>query len=84
MTTLILEPDNQAKVEAIKAFAKEMDIKIIEKEAEQETEDYFYLKGVKVRKAKGKIDLEKMSGSIPNIDMDPETFRKKAWSRNKI
>jgi hypothetical protein len=83
MQTLILESDNKKALKAIKAIAQEMNIKTTEKKTEQETEDYYYWKGVKIRKAKGKLDLKALSGSIPNIDMDPETFRKKLWKRNK-
>ena len=83
MQTLILESDNKKALKAIKVIAEEMNIKTTEKKTEQETEDYYYWKGVKIRKAKGKLDIKALSGSIPNIDMDPETFRKKIWKRNK-
>jgi hypothetical protein len=83
MESITLTSNSKSALKAIKAIAKEMpNISILEK-TEVETDEYYYLKGVRVRKAKGKLNIEKLSGSIPNIDMDPKTFRKKLWSRQK-
>jgi hypothetical protein len=82
MQTLIFTSDNKKALAAIKDFAKELDVEVTEKNTE-ETDEFYYWKGVKVRKAKGELDIKKMSGSIPNINMDPETFRKELWTRKK-
>jgi hypothetical protein len=84
MQTLTITSDNKNSLKAIKAFAKEQSDVTITVKKEEETDEYFYLKGVRVRKAKGKLDIEKISGSIPNLNMDPKTFRKKIWSREKV
>jgi hypothetical protein len=84
MQTLILESDNKKALKAIKVIAEEMNIKTTEKKTEQETEDYYYWKGVKIRKAKGKLDVKKMAGSLSDIHFeDPAELRKKAWTRKK-
>jgi hypothetical protein len=83
MESITLTSNSKSALKAIKAIAKEMPNISISEKAEVETDDYYYLKGVRVRKAKGKLDIQKLSGSIPNIDMDPKTFRKKIWSRQK-
>ena len=84
MQTLILESDNKKALKAIKAIAEEMNIKTTEKKAEKETDDYYYWKGVKVRKAKGKLDIKALSGSLSDINFeDPAEIRKKAWTRKK-
>lgn len=44
---------------------------------------YSYFKGVKLRNSKGKLDIEKLSVSMPNLNLNPETFRKEIWSRKK-
>jgi hypothetical protein len=84
MQTLTITSDNKNSLKAIKAFAKEQSDVTITVKNEKETDEYFYLKGVRVRKAKGKLDIDKLAGSFPNIDLDPKTFRKKLWSREKV
>jgi hypothetical protein len=84
MQTLILESDNKKALKAIKAIAEEMNIKTTEKKTEAETDDYYYWKGVKVKKAKGKLDIKALSGSLSDINFeDPSVIRKKAWTRKK-
>jgi hypothetical protein len=84
MQTLTITSDNKNSLKAIKAFAKEQSDVTITIKKEEETDEFFYLKGVRVRKAKGKLDIDKLAGSFPNFDMDPQTFRKKLWSREKV
>ncbi len=85
MQTFILESDNKAAMKVIKAAAKEMKITLTEKtELDDGNNDFYYVNGVRIRKAKGKLDIEKISGSFPNLDIDPKTYRKKLWSRQKV
>jgi hypothetical protein len=84
MESITLTSNSKSALKAIKAIAKEMPNISISEKKEVETDEYYYLKGVRVTKAKGKLDIEKLSGSIPNMDMDPKTFRKKIWSRQKV
>lgn len=84
MESITLTSNSKSALKAIKAIAKEMpNISISEKTEEDDGSSDFYIKGVKVRKPKGKLDIDKLSGSFPNMDMDPKTFRKKLWSRQK-
>ena len=84
MQTLILESDNKKAIKAIKAIAKEMNIKTTEKEIEEETREFFYINGVRVRKAKGILNVEKMAGSLTHLNFeDPKKIRKNAWRRKK-
>ena len=86
MESITLTSNSKSALKAIKAIAKEMpNISITEnvENVEKETDEFFYIKGVRVRKAKGKLDIEKLSGSFPNLNMDPKTYRKKLWSRQK-
>lgn len=83
MESITLTSNSKSALKAIKAIAKQMPNISISENTEVETDEYYYLRGVKVTKAKGKLDIEKLSGSFPNMDMDPKTFRKKLWSRQK-
>jgi hypothetical protein len=59
-----------------------MKSKIFNKKIEEKS-SHSYLKEVKGRNSKGKLEIEKLSGSIPNLNMDPESFRKEIWTRKK-
>ena len=81
MQTFILESDNKAAMKVIKAAAKEMKITLTEK-TEKETDEFFYINGVRVRKGKGKLNVDKMAGSLSHINFeDPKIIREKAWRR---
>ncbi len=83
MQTFILESDNKAAMKVIKAAAKEMKITLTEKK-EEETDEFFYINGVRVRKGKGKLNVDKMAGSLSHINFeDPKIIREKAWRRKK-
>jgi hypothetical protein len=83
MQTFILESDNKAAMKVIKAAAKEMKITLTEK-TEEETSEYYYINGVRVRRGKGKLDVEKNAGSLSHINFeDPKIIREKAWRRKK-
>ena len=83
MQTYILKSDNKAAMKAIKAVAKEMKITVTEK-IEEETDEFFYINGVRVRKGKGKLNVDKMAGSLSHINFDdPKIIREKAWRRKK-
>lgn len=83
MQTFILESDNKAAMKVIKAAAKEMKITLTEK-TEKETDEFFYINGVRVRKGKGKLNVDKMAGSLSHINFeDPKIIREKAWRRKK-
>jgi hypothetical protein len=86
MESITLTSKSKSALKAIKAIAKEMpDITISEQtQADDGNSDFYYINGVRVRKAKGKLDIEKLSGIFPNMNMDPKTFRKKLWSRQKV
>lgn len=79
MPTLILESENTSALNAIKAVAKELHVKITQRKTE-DSKLPLYERSY-VRKATRKLDIKKLAGSIPNLDMDPKTFRKKAWER---
>ncbi len=83
MQTLIISSKNKKSLKAIKTFAKELDDVTITVKDEEETDEFFYINGVRVRKGKGKLDIEKLAGSFPNLGMNPKTFRKKIWRRKK-
>jgi hypothetical protein len=83
MESITLTSNSKNALKAIKAIAKEMPNISISEKLKEETDEYYYLKGVRVTKAKGNLNIEKLSGSYPNIDMNPKTFRKKLWSRQK-
>ena len=86
MQSITLTSTSKSALKAIKAIAKEMpNISIAENVEifEKETDEFFYIKGVRVRKAKGKLDIDKMAGSFPNLNMEPKTYRKKLWTRPK-
>ena len=83
MQTYILKSDNKAAMKVIKAAAKEMKITLTEKK-EEETDEFFYINGVRVRKGKGKLNVDKMAGSLSHINFeDPKIIREKAWRRKK-
>lgn len=83
MQTYILKSDNKAAMKVIKAAAKEMKITLTEKN-EEETDEFFYINGVRVRKGKGKLNVDKMAGSLSHINFeDPKIIREKAWRRKK-
>ena len=83
MQTYILKSDNKAAMKVIKAAAKEMKITLTEKN-EEETDEFFYINGVRVRKGKGKLNIDKMAGSLSHINFeDPKIIREKAWRRKK-
>ena len=83
MQTYILKSDNKAAMKVIKAAAKEMKITLSEKN-EEETDEFFYINGVRVRKGKGKLNIDKMAGSLSHINFeDPKIIREKAWRRKK-
>ena len=83
MQTYILKSDNKAAMKVIKAAAKEMKITLSEKN-EEETDEFFYINGVRVRKGKGKLNVDKMAGSLSHINFeDPKIIREKAWRRKK-
>ena len=87
MQSITLTSTSKSALKAIKAIAKEMpNISIAEnvENVEKETDEFFYIKGVRVRKAKGKLDVEKNAGSLSDIHFDdPKTIRKNAWRRKK-
>ena len=83
MQTYILKSDNKAAMKVIKAAAKEMKITLTEKN-EEETDEFFYINDVRVRKGKGKLNVDKMAGSLSHINFeDPKIIREKAWRRKK-
>ena len=83
MQTYILKSDNKAAMKVIKAAAKEMKITLTEKK-EEETDEFFYINGVRVRKGKGKLNVDKMAGSLSHINFEePKIIREKAWRRKK-
>jgi hypothetical protein len=84
MEILTIASNNKNSLKAIKAFAKEQSDVTISIKKEEETDEYLYLKGVRVTKAKGKLDIDKLAGSLSHIDFgDPKTLRKNAWRRKK-
>ncbi len=84
MQTLTISSDNKNSLKAIKAFAKEQADVVITVKKEEETDEFFYINGVRVRKAKGKFNVDKMAGSLSHINFeDPKTIRKNAWRRKK-
>ena len=84
MESITLTSKSKSALKAIKAIAKEMpDISISEK-TEEETDEFYYINGVRVRRGKGKLDVEKNAGSLSDIHFeDPKTIRKNAWRRKK-
>ena len=74
MQTFILKSDNKAAMKVIKAAAKEMKITLTEKK-EEETDEFFYINGVRVRKGKGKLNVDKMAGSLSHIKICRNSFR---------
>jgi hypothetical protein len=84
MQILTIASDNKNSLKAIKAFAKEQSDVTITVKKEEETDEFFYLKGVRVTKAKGKLDIDKLAGSLSHIHFeDPKVLREKAWTRKK-
>jgi hypothetical protein len=84
MQILTIASDNKNSLKAIKAFAKEQSDVTITVKKEQETDEFFYINGVRVRKGKGKLNVDKMAGSLSHINFeDPKIIREKAWRRKK-
>jgi ribosomal 30S subunit maturation factor RimM len=84
MLKVTLETDDAVAMEMIKAHARELNIVVLEEENnEEDPDEFYYLKGVKVRKAKGELNIKELSGSFPDLGLDPETYRKDLWTRNK-
>lgn len=87
MQRLILESEDELLLEILKTYATQFqsNVEIVEDmvDKKQETSDYYYWKGVKIFKAKQPLDVHALSGSFPNIDLDPETYRQTLWTRNK-
>jgi hypothetical protein len=84
MFSIILTSTKESAIKAIKLVAKEIGDITISETNEEETDEYFYINGVRIRKAKGKLDVEKMAGSLSHINFeDPKVLREKAWRRKK-
>jgi hypothetical protein len=86
MESITLTSKSKSALKAIKAIAKEMpNISITEKSLEDDGDsDFYYINGVRVRRGKGKLDVEKNAGSLSNIHFDdPKNIRKNAWRRKK-
>lgn len=81
MPTLILESKNSSALNAIKEVAKELKIKIIET-------DNLKVGNIMpdkshIEKAKRKLNVKELAGSVPGLNMDPKTFRKEIWERRR-
>jgi hypothetical protein len=87
MQRLILESDDELTLEILKTYATQFqsNVEVVEEPStdKKETDDYYYWKGVKIFKAKQPLDVQALSGSFPNIDIDPKTYRQTLWNRNK-
>jgi hypothetical protein len=84
MFSITLTSTKESAIKAIKLVAKEIGDITISETNEEETDEYFYINGVRIRKAKGKLDVEKMAGSFSHIHFeDPKVLREKAWRRKK-
>ena len=84
MESITLTSKSKSALKAIKAIAKEMPDISISEQTEEETDEFYYIKGVRVRRGKGKLNVEKNAGSLSDINFeDPKTIRKNAWRRKK-
>jgi hypothetical protein len=84
MFSITLTSTKKSAIKAIKLVAKEMGNITISETNEEESAEYTYINGVRIRKAKGKLDVEKMAGSLSHIHFeDPKVLREKAWRRKK-
>jgi hypothetical protein len=84
MFSITLTSSKKSAIKAIKLVAKEMGDITISETNEEETDEYFYIKGVRIKKGKGKLDVEKNAGSLSHIHFeDPKVLREKAWRRKK-
>lgn len=81
MPTVTIKSENKDALDAICKIAHLMQMDAVQ--VDEEGNESYYWKGVRILIGKGEIDISKLSGSFPDLNMDPETFRKKAWERNK-
>ncbi len=81
MPTLILESKNSPALNAVKEVARELKINITE--ADNVMDETSLPDKSHIEKAKRKLNVKEIAGSIPNLNMDPKTFRKEIWERKR-
>lgn len=80
MQTLILKSENEKALAAINALAKVL--KIESNFDEEDDENFSLTKGVKMQKGKGKFNVQKLAGSLTDMNVgNASTLRSKAWTR---
>ena len=83
MQTLILKSENKKALDAIKTLAKVLGIES-SMENNKELGGFKIIKGVKITKAKRKLNPREMAGTLTDLNIeDASVLRKKAWTRKK-
>lgn len=84
MSVLTITTDNKKALEVIKVVATALGADIINSDfSTNANNDFYFLKGLKIKKATRTRSLKLTAGSLKGINIDTAKLREEAWSRNK-